>query len=72
MLAEFFRVQIDQAAPVVVFLRRHVEKYLGAVGELLTQPLGEIGVDTAVLLLRADRQSQDLALGQGREIAHTT
>ena len=72
MLAEFLHIKVDQAATVVILLSRHLEEYLGAFRILLPQAIREIGIDPAVLLLGADSESQDLAFGQGREIAHRT
>jgi hypothetical protein len=70
VLAEFFRVQVDQAAAMLVFLRRHVLKYFGAVGVVFPQALGEVGVDAAILLLRADGQGQHFLFGELGEVFH--
>jgi hypothetical protein len=64
MFAEFGRIQIDQHPPMTVFFVGHVGKHTGRVGVVIPQSLREIGVDPAVLLLAADRQRQNLLLGQ--------
>jgi len=70
MLAELLPEQVEQHAPVVVLLHRHLAEHLGAGGEGRAQALGEIGVDAAVLLLAIDGQCEDLAFAQFAEIAH--
>ena len=70
MLAEFLPVEVDQAAAVLAFLGRHLGEHLGAGRVVGAQPLGEVGVDAAVLLLVADRQGEDVAFAEVGEPAH--
>jgi hypothetical protein len=70
VLAEFLAEQVDQAPPVFAFLRRHFREDRGARREIRTQPVGEVGVDAAVLLLAADRQREHFPLAELVEIPH--
>ena len=70
MLAELRDEEVDEAAAVLVLLRRHVDEDLGGGGIVLAQALGEVGVDAPVLFLVGDRQREHLALGEVVEIAH--
>jgi hypothetical protein len=70
MGAEFFGVEIDQAAAMLVLLGRHVGKDHRAVGVGVAQAFGEVGIDAAILLLRADRQGQDLAFAEFGQFTH--
>ena len=45
------------------FLGSHFFEHLCGVGETWPQPLGEIAVDAAVLLLVADGEGEDFLLG---------
>ena len=54
----------------VVLLRRHLVEHFGARRVVVVQPVGEIGENARVLLLVADGEGQNLALGQVIEIAH--
>ena len=72
VFAEFLAVQLDQPAPVHVLLARHVGEHLGGGGIVGAQPLGEVEVDAAVLLLGGNRQRQDFALAQLVEITHAS
>ena len=62
VVAEFLDEKVDQLAPMLVFLFGHVDENLGAVRVVGPQSFGEIEEDTAILLLAADRQSQELPL----------
>ena len=53
--AEAVHEGVDQPAPMLVLLGRHVGEHLGAVGILVAQAVGVVGEDAAVLLLAADR-----------------
>ncbi len=55
MIAEPLREHVDQRSTVMVFLGRHVGENLRAIGILLTEAFGEVEIDTAILLLAADR-----------------
>ena len=68
--AESFGVGVDQQAPVLVLLMRHVGEDVGGVGVIVSQALGEVAVDAAVLLLVADGEGEDFAFGQGVEGSH--
>ena len=63
MLAEFRHEEIDEPAPVRVLLRRHLVEHFGGRRVIFVQAVGEIGVNARVLLLVADGEGQDLALG---------
>jgi hypothetical protein len=64
VVAELFDVKVDQAAPVFVFLHRHIGEQMGAGGIVLAQAVSEIRIDAAVLLFAADRQGEQLALAE--------
>ena len=68
--AEPLREHVDQLAAVLVLLGRHVGEHLGAAGVFLPQVMGEVGVNTAVLLLAGDGKGEQVAFGQFREVAH--
>ena len=68
--AEFLPVEVDQAAPVVIFLGRHVVEDLGAFGVIGAQAFGEVGVDPAVLLLGADGQGEHFFFGKVIDRSH--
>ena len=70
VVAEFRHEQVDEPAPVVVLLGRHLVEHFGACRVVVVQPVGEIGENARVLLLIADGESQNLTLGQVIEIAH--
>ncbi len=57
-------VDVQQAATVFTFLGRHLGENVGAAGIVGAQTFGDVQVDTAVLFLIGDRQSEDLAFGQ--------
>ena len=62
--AELRHVQVDQHSPVVIFFCRHIGKDIGGIRMMFPQPLGEIGVDSAVLFLTADCKGENFWLGQ--------
>ena len=70
VIAEFRHEQIDEPAPVTVLLRRHLVEHFGACRVIVMQAIGEIGKNARVLLLIADGEGQNLALGQVVELAH--
>ena len=70
VLAEFRAVHLDEPAPVLVLLRRHIREHLGRGGEVGLQPFRIVGVDARVLLLGRDGERQDLLLCQLRECLH--
>ncbi len=49
---------------MTIFLGRHIDEQLRRVRVIVTQAVREVGEDAAVLLLVADRERQDLALGE--------
>ena len=63
VVAKFRYEQIDESAPVTVLLRRHLVEHFGACGVIVVQAIGEIGENARVLLLVADGEGQNLALG---------
>ncbi len=63
MIAEFRDEEVDEPAPVRVLLGGHLVEHLRAGGVVFVQAVGEIGVDARVLLLVADGEGQNLALG---------
>ena len=70
VVAEFRHEQVDEPAPVVVLLGRHLVEHFRACRVVVVQPVGEIGENARVLLLIADGESQNLTLGQIVEFAH--
>ncbi len=56
-VAEFLDVGVYEHPAVLAFLHRHMGEDAGAVGILVPQALGEVGVDPAVLLLATDDQT---------------
>ena len=70
VIAEFSTISVDELSTVVIFLLRHIDEDLRAVGIVGAQPLREVGKDPAVLLLAADGQGQDFAFGEFGKIAH--
>src|ERR1700687_2069525 len=64
MLAEAASVGLDQAGTMLGFLLAHLVEDLRGVGIGLPQTVGEIAVNTAVLLFQGNSQSQNLALGK--------
>jgi hypothetical protein len=71
MLAVFCDIHVEQPAAVVVLLRRHRLEHLGAGGIVLAQSERVVGVDAPILLLAADGERQQLALGEVVESAHS-
>ena len=63
MIAEFRDEEIDEPAAVRVLLGGHLVEHFRAGGIVFVQAVGEIGVDARVLLLVADGEGQNLALG---------
>ena len=63
MVAEFRHKEIDEPAPVRVLLGGHLVKHFGGRRVIFVQAVGEIGVNARILLLVADGEGQDLALG---------
>ena len=53
-----------------VLLSRHFVEHFGACRVVVVQAVGEIGKNARVLLLVADGEGQNLALGQVLELAH--
>ena len=60
MLAKFLHEKVDQPAPMLVFLGRHVGEHPGAVGKVLSESFGEVEVNAAILFLAADGQREKL------------
>ena len=61
---------LDEPAPVTVLFHRHLFEHFGGRRVIFVKAVGEIGVNTRVLLLVADGEGQNLALGEIVEIAH--
>ena len=72
MLAEAASVRLDQAGTMPGFLLAHLVENLRGVGVRLAQAIGEIGVNTAVLLFEKDSEGQNLALGEAVEVLHSS
>ena len=70
-LAEAPAVEGYELGAVAVLLARHALEHGGRGGMILPQPLRVGAVDAPVLLLGADRESEDLALAQRGERAPT-
>jgi hypothetical protein len=70
VLAEFFLVQFDQPPAMLALLARHFREHVGARRVVLTEPLGNVCINTAVLLLIGNRQCENLPFGEIRKIAH--
>ena len=70
VVAEFRHEEIDEPAPMRVLLGRHLVEHFGGRRVIVVQAVGEIGENARVLLLVADGEGQDLALGEIVEIAH--
>src|SRR3984885_7983965 len=70
MIAEFRNEEIDEPASMAVLLRRHLVEDFCACRVIVVQAVGEIGENARVLLLIADGEGQNLALGQVVEFAH--
>ncbi len=68
--AVFVDIQIDQRSPMTVLLLRHAAKDIGTVWKVVGEAMGEVGVDAAVLLFRADGDGQDFVLSEIVEAAH--
>ena len=64
MLAELGDEEIDEPAPVFVLLAGHLGEHLRARRIVLRETVREIRVDAAVLLLVADGEGQNFALGK--------
>jgi len=60
--AELRHVEVDQHSPVVIFLCCHVGKDMCGIRMMLPQPLGKVGVDTAILFLTADGKRENFWL----------
>ena len=63
MVAEFRHEEIDEPAPMRVLLGGHLVEHFGGRRVIFVQAVGEIGVNARILLLVADGEGQDLALG---------
>ena len=72
VLAELAAVELEQAVAVAALLLGHGGEHPRRVGIVLAQPVGELVVDAAVLLLERDGKRQQLGLGQFGEILHVT
>jgi hypothetical protein len=70
MLAEFPAVEIEQPRAVARFLFRHLVEHPGGRRKVLAQPLGNIAVDAAVLILIADGEGQYFLFGQVGKSLH--
>jgi hypothetical protein len=70
VLPELAAVEIVEHAAVVHFLGCHLVEHLRGVRETGAQPLGEVAVDAAVLLLVADGEGEDFLLGKVGEALH--
>ena len=70
VVAELRLVQFDQTAAVCGFLLAHAVEDRGRSGEILAQPLGEVGVDAFVFFLQGDRQGQDFTFCETVEVFH--
>ncbi len=68
VLAEAASVGLDQAGTMLRFLLAHLVEDLRGVRIRVAQTIGEIAVNTAVLLFQGNSQSQNLALGKISEL----
>ena len=64
MAAELRRVQVDQHSSMVIFLCRHIGKDICGIRMMFPQSFCEIGVDSAILFLAADRKRDNFWLGE--------
>src|ERR1700688_5331308 len=60
--AELRHIKVNQHSPMVIFLGCHVGKNMCSIRMMVPQPLGEIGVGSAILFLTADRERENLWL----------
>src|SRR5271168_3191364 len=71
VLAEFRHIEVDQAAAVLVLLRRHLLEDARAGGVGVSETFREIRINAPVLLFGADSQSENLAFGKVYKVAHS-
>ena len=58
MLTELLAINLDEPPPMITLLPSHFGEHIGAGRVVLPQALGDVGVDTTVLLLVGDRQRE--------------
>ena len=56
--------ELDEARTVLRLFLLHLLENPGGRCKILAQPVGEVGVNPAVLLLEGDRKRQNLAFGE--------
>lgn len=70
MVAEFLHIKINEPPSVLTLLLRHIQKHFGAVWIIIAQSLREIGIDSIVFLLVADREGEKFTFGKIIKVAH--
>ena len=70
MFAEALSVKLNQSPAMAGFLGAHAVEYGCSGWEFLPKAFGEIGIDSLVVFLERNRQSQDFLLVQLVEIFH--
>jgi hypothetical protein len=56
--------------PMAVFFHPELTEPLGLIRMMLLQSVGQVGIDSRILLLQGDGQGQDLLLAQAAEGSH--
>ena len=70
MVAELAAVQLDEPVPMAVLFDPHFLEHFCGRGIVPLEALGEIVVDSGVLLFEGDRQGEDLLFAQAFEGSH--
>jgi hypothetical protein len=71
VVAKLLAKELDESPPVARFLGPHAVEDCRRSRKVLTETLGEVGIDSLVFFFQRYGKSENFTLGKAIEIAHT-